>query len=577
MRFSQVLANFAAMEKLEMTTDKNSCRILVEILQKHGVREAVISPGSRNAPIIVALTACPGIKKTVIVDERSAAFVALGKASILNEPVVLVCTSGTALLNYAPAVAEAYYRNLPLVVVSADRPMEWIDQDDSQTLRQFEALAHYVKRSYNLPAPCESAAAEWYVNRVVNDAMINCMSGRRAPVHINVQLDAPLNGFREICAGRWTERTIEMFEPELRLADAGGLAEFFSLDKKVLVIGGFHDPSDRLSAALESLAGRGNAAVMVETISNLRSPLFIDDIDATLSSMSESELEEMRPDVVVTFGGAIVSRFVKAYLRKSPALRHVHVGLTDNTVDCFQQLTMRIPMCASDFFPQLVGLLPESEKSDLGYRDMWDRYADRGRGRHAEYVRSAPWSDLKAMDFVMSHLPGGCALQLSNGTSVRYAQLFPSVQTARSDCNRGVSGIDGCTSTAIGAATAFDGMTVLVTGDMCAQYDMGAFALPCIPRNFKMVVLCNGGGGIFRFISSTSSLPQLEDYFAVPRPFPLRELSVAYGFAYFEADSTERLQEVFDEFIGIASRPAVLALRTPPELSAEILKGYFRQ
>lgn len=558
-----------------MTTDKDSCRILVDVLRKHGVREAVMSPGSRNAPLVVAVSACPYIKTTVVIDERSAAFVALGKASVSSSPVMLVCTSGTAVLNYAPAVAEAYYRNVPLVVVSADRPMEWIDQDDSQTLRQFEALSHYVKRSYNLPSPCATDSLRWYVNRVANDAMLNCLSGRRAPVHINVQLDAPLGGMVKSKSDRWSERRIGMVEPEpvLSAGQMAELSELFAPSRKVLVIAGFHDPSPGLSESLDAMAGWGNVAVMCETISNLRSDKFISDIDATLSSMSDAELESMCPDTVVTLGGAIVSRFVKAYLRRSAVADHVHVGLTDNTVDCFQRLTVRVPMPPADFFAQLVGRGHEEGVSDYGRR--WTGYALCGRDVHSHYVDSAPWSDLKVMAYVMKNLPEGCALQLSNGTSIRYAQLFPAGQVGRSDCNRGVSGIDGCTSTAIGAATVYDGTTVFVTGDMSAQYDMGAFALDCVPETFKMIVLCNGGGGIFRFIGSTSSLPQLDEYFVVPRPFPLRELAEAYGFAYYEADSEESLGREFAGFIRRSDRPALLAVHTPAELSAEVLKGYF--
>ena len=177
-----------------LTTDKESCRILVSLLEKHGVGEAVVSPGSRNAPLMMALNASRSIRCTVVIDERSAAFIALGKASVTARPVALVCTSGTALLNYAPAVAEGYYRKVPLIVVSADRPVEWIDQDDSQTLRQYEALANYVKGNYNIPAECNAGTQQWYVNRMVNDALISATSGRQAPVHINIQLDAPLSG-----------------------------------------------------------------------------------------------------------------------------------------------------------------------------------------------------------------------------------------------------------------------------------------------------------------------------------------------------------------------------------------------
>lgn len=170
---------------------------MVSLLEKHCVEEAVVSPGSRNAPLMMALSASGSIRCTVVIDERSAAFIALGKASVTGRPVVLVCTSGTALLNYAPAVAEAYYRKVPLIAVSADRPVEWIDQDDSQTLRQYEALANYVKGNYNIPADCSAPTRQWYANRMVNDALISATSGRQAPVHINVQLDAPLGVWRD--------------------------------------------------------------------------------------------------------------------------------------------------------------------------------------------------------------------------------------------------------------------------------------------------------------------------------------------------------------------------------------------
>ncbi len=575
------LANFAAMEQMEMTTDKDSCRILVSVMLKHGVREAVVSPGSRNAPLVVAVSACADIRTTVVVDERCAAFVALGKASVSAAPVMLVCTSGTAVLNYAPAVAEAYYRNIPLVVVSADRPMEWIDQDDSQTLRQYEALSHYVKRSYNIPSPCADDALRWYVNRVANDAMINCLSGRLAPVHINVQLDAPLGTLAAPRHDRWSERHISMVEPEMSLSpeQTAGLARLLAPGRKVLVIAGFHDPCPELDRALESLSESGHVAVMCETVANLRSGRFIHDIDATLSSMTEEELAAMRPDTVVTLGGAIVSRFVKAYLRGGAPVEHIHVGMTDNTVDCFQRLTVRVPMHPADFFGAMAGYVRSAGGADPcagGYGERWQDYALRGRRVHAGYVESAPWSDLKAMGFVMSHLPGGCALQLSNGTSVRYAQLFPAMQAVRSDCNRGVSGIDGCTSTAIGASTEYSGPTVFVTGDMSAQYDMGAFALDCVPARFRMIVLCNGGGGIFRFIGSTSALPQLEEYFVVPRRFPLRQLAEAYGYGYFEAGSEDDLAVQFDRFMAPADRPAVLAIHTSGDVSASVLREYFR-
>lgn len=562
-----------------VTTDKEACRILVSLLEKHGVEEAVVSPGSRNAPLMMALSASGSIRCTVVIDERSAAFIALGKASVTGRPVVLVCTSGTALLNYAPAVAEAYYRKVSLIVVSADRPVEWIDQDDSQTLRQYEALANYVKGNYNIPADCSAPTRQWYVNRMVNDALISATSGRQAPVHINVQLDAPLGGMEGWNDTRWTARTVGIIQPDQRLshADAASLATIVSTSPRVLVIAGFHNPDVALRDALERLSLRGNVAVMTETISNLSSPRFINAIDSVLSIMSEDELDHMRPDLVITVGGAIVSRFIKQYLRRVHPDGHWHVGLADTTIDCFQSLTRRIDMEAAPFFSGLLSVIDEDciACCQSGYYEEWMALDCSARKIHSDFLQSAPWSDLRAVSTLMGVLPEGTALQLSNGTSVRYAQLFPALQCSRADSNRGVSGIDGSTSTAIGAASAFPNrLTMLLTGDMSAQYDIGALAAPCIPPTFRMAVLCNGGGGIFRFIDATRSMPILDRFLVADRPFPLRQLADAYGFAYLEASSEAELVAVLPGFFSPSDRPVILAINTPGDVSANILRDY---
>lgn len=557
------------------TTDKEVCNILVSLLCRHNVREAVVSPGSRNAPILVALAACDKIKKTVVIDERSAAFIALGKAALSGTPVALVCTSGTAVLNYSPAVAEAYYRMLPLIVISADRPMEWIDQDDSQTLRQYEALSHYVKRSYNIPSFSDEDNILWYSNRVINDALIYATNGRKAPVHINIQLDEPLNGRKEYTESRWVSRAIDNMPVDKKLSSqvAEEVMGMMS-SSKVMIIGGFHAPDSELNEALSALAKKDNVVVLTEKMSNQSSTDYIDCIDATLSVMPDDDKEAYVPDLVITFGGALVSRMVKAFLRQNSVKEHWHVGESENTIDCFRSLTRTVNMPAVDFFGAVSSMCP-TEGVGCGYHALWHSLSEKGEMLHRKYIDYAPWSDMKAMEYVFSHLPENCNVQLSNGTSVRYAQLFEVPSTVRFDSNRGVSGIDGTTSTAIGASTVTDRLTVLITGDMSVQYDLSAFSAPEVGGNFKMIVLCNGGGGIFRFIKSTSTLPQLEEYFVVDRPFPLKSLASAYGFGYYECHSEEELRRVYPDFLAVSDNPSILSIVTDGELSAKVLRDYF--
>lgn len=329
------------------TTSKIACNILVDVLAAQGIRKFVVSPGSRNAPIIVALSRRDDVVKHVVVDERSAAFVALGIAQQSGEAVGIVCTSGTALLNYAPAVAEAYYQKLPLIVISADRPREWIDQDDSQTIRQYEALSQFVKKSYDLPARCDDATAQWYVNRMVNDAVIEATGGQPAPVHINLQLDEPLGCFADYKEGG--ERVIESVQPPASLSTATiALLEKIASGKKVLVIAGFGKENPALSEAVEAFRETTGAVVLTETIANIRSDNAVRAIDRTLLAMDKED--EYVPDVLITLGGALVSRMIKVLMRRHRPAEHWHVGVTSTTVDCMQSLTKRIQVDPVAFF-----------------------------------------------------------------------------------------------------------------------------------------------------------------------------------------------------------------------------------
>lgn len=561
---------------MSLNTINYACRCIVEILQEGGVEEVVACPGSRNTPLLIALSRCPKLKTTVVVDERTAGFIALGKALVSESPVAVVCTSGTALLNFAPAVAEAYYRKVPLFVISADRPVEWIDQDDSQTIRQFRAFQNFVKNSYDIPAYV-AGDTKWYVNRIINDALISVRMQPVGPVHVNVQIPEPIGKLMEVADPK--ERQIRLVEPvpELGADTLTDLAALLESPSKVMVIAGFSAPDEALNRALKSLSRLPNVVVLTETLANLRGDDFVSEIDATLSAMSEREREELAPDVVISFGGALVSRMVKQYIRDTRPAQHWHVGHALTTVDCFMSLTLRIELDPAAFFGCLAEKLsPDGRVSD--YRRRWIVARDAARSLHQSYVARAPWSDLKAFSVMMPRIPGNYNLQLSNGTPVRYAQLFGGFAFHRSDCNRGVSGIDGSTSTALGAMTVYKSApTLLITGDMSAQYDVGALGSGLLSSAFKMIVMCNGGGGIFHFIKSTRDLDIVDRCFDQPCSFPAERLSQAYGLRYFEAVDEDSLRASLPEFLNETEKPAMLAVITDGELSGEVLAGYFAQ
>lgn len=561
-----------------LTSGKTSAVMTAELCAHYGVKTVFVSPGSRNAPLLVALSAMPEIKIEVVVDERSAGFMALGYAETSGEPVAMCCTSGTALLNYLPAVAEAWYRNVPLIVLSADRPEVWIDQDDSQTLHQPGALSPYVKASIDLDDfDVSNTDAVWYAERELNNCLTKAINGRKAPVHINLRYDSPLNTTRPLSIDQLS-KSIDTIAPKptLSTSEIRALGKTIASPKKVMIVAGFMSPSQKLNRAINRLADLPNVVVIAEPEANLHSPKIISRVDTVLAALPLADADSYKPDVVISFGGALVSRKLKEYLRNAHPSMHWHVSLSDNMIDCFRSLTTRIQISPEVFFPLLASAM-QPHRASSAYATAWQKLSAMSAQLHNEFVAETPWSALTAMDEVVKSIPRKVSVQVSNGTSVRYLQLTDTSHLHRVDCNRGVSGIDGCTSTAVGAQLAAKHHpTLLITGDMSLQYDLTALGSTQVTPRFKVIVIDNGGGAIFRFIDSTAKLlPLAEDLFIAKKPFPISELAKAWGFKIFEADNMNGLTSSLHRFFDENERPAMLIVKTDGEIDTTVLNGYF--
>lgn len=556
-----------------LTTDNEVCRIIVEVLKSQGVKYAVISPGSRNAPLIVAFAREKSIKKWVVVDERSAAFVAVGIAQQTKLPVAIICTSGSAVLNYSPAIAEAFYQHLPIIVISADRTIEWIDQNDSQTIVQNGILSKIVKKTFDVPASISCGEDRWYANRMINEAVLTATKLPQAPVHINVQLREPLCGVAE--CPKQNERIVHRLETKVSVSaeSVRPFADALCSGKKVMVVAGMGDYSQRLETILERLSLFPNFLVLTETVSNLRNEKFIPTIDRTLQAVPYNHRDEYSPDLLITFGGALVSRMLKMFLRKFPASTQLRIGAEINLIDTMQHLTDVVCAEPEDFFAGLLESV-DGKTSQSDYATKWKEAERLAAERHETYLDNIGWCDLKAFSRILPSIPNYYNLQLSNGTSIRYAQLFDNRNERKCYCNRGVSGIDGSTSTALGAS--LEGMpTVLITGDMSLTYDLAGLASQYNSANFKVIVINNGGGGIFRFIKGPSDLPELEQYFEVRRETPFEKLATAFGWDCSVAENESQLLEKLPMFWQ-NEKPSLLVVKTPTEDNGKILRAYFK-
>lgn len=549
------------------TTSFKHIAHLAEICYLHGVRHIVLSPGSRNAPLIVAFDEHPGIKTWLIHDERSAAFFALGISDALNEPVAIACTSGSAPLNYAPAIAEAYYRQARLLVLTADRPVAWVDQGDGQTIRQKNVFSNYIKASFELPEEVTGS------DLVANEALHALNQIPRGPAHINIPLEEPLYKRAE-------QEVNPVFNPvissEKGLTDAEKeeIATIWKGSPRKLILIGQHTPHESVKRIIEPILGDPSVAFLVENTSNVSDfGKIVHCIDRTLAMISEQELDQFRPDLLITLGGAIISKKIKAFLRSYKPLHNWRIGHFLIEEDTYQSLTRSWKTDPESFFSFLGSLefLPETT-----YGDRWKQKDFLALDEHSKYLDACDFSDLLTFEFLIGTLPAGARLHMGNSSVVRYCQLFNPPQGMRFFSNRGVSGIDGSSSTAAGAAAAEpDKLHVLFSGDISFLYDSNALWNNYLGPNLRIVVINNGGGGIFQFLDGPSSVPQY-NYFVSPHQANIEMLCQAFDVNYFEASDMAKLEKVIPAFYSSeGNRPALLEIKTFRQDNAGVLKSYF--
>jgi 2-succinyl-5-enolpyruvyl-6-hydroxy-3-cyclohexene-1-carboxylate synthase len=538
---------------------------IVKSCEKFNLNTVVISPGSRNAPLIIGFNASKGIKTYSIVDERCAAFFALGIAQQTRKPVALLCTSGSALLNYYPAIAEAYYSNIPLVVISADRPQHLIDIGDGQTIRQENVFNNHILFNANLGGNNEFDL----INTAIETAIEN-----RGPVHINVPFDEPLYE-KELVE---FENIEEIDEPKNSLIDEVPLdvddlqnyADIWNNSSKKIVIVGEHFPDELLQIQLEHLVKDPSVLVLIENTANVSHVKFINSIDKLIFPLGEDELEKFQPEILLSLGGLIVSKKIKQHLRKFKPKHHWHID-KKRAFDTFLCLEHHFKISPQLFFSQVFFLTKESESD---YQKYWLAKKEFRLERHQEFISDCKFSDLKVFSKLLPSIPNDSQLQLSNSSVIRYSQLFDINKTISVFCNRGTSGIDGSTSTAIGAALAVNQRTTFITGDISFFYDSNALWNNYIPKNFRIIVINNAGGGIFRFIPGPNESNAL-NYFETPHNLTSKHLCEMHGFEYRAVSNESELSSKLNMFYNDSGVPKLLEIFTPKEENDKILKAYF--
>lgn len=545
---------------------------LASICAKSGVTQAVLSPGSRCAPISLAFIRHPEIHCRTIPDERSAAFIAMGMAQQLQKPVILVCTSGSASLNYGPAIAEAFYQQIPLLVLTADRPPEWIDQWDGQTIRQEKLYGQHVKESFTFPDEAHLPDKLWHAKRIVKEALVLSKSFPMGPVHINIPVREPFYPLpEEKFAFEVTdlEPPLEIqtgtstFGDEARQKIRAQLGKY----RKILLLPGQQRPNRVIKDLLAEIIRKRQAVLVTDVISNqgqqgaiIHHDFFIKDPETQ---------KEMAPELIISFGKSILSKAMKQFLRKSEAA-HWHIQPAGNVPDPFQKLGQIIRMHPEYFLEYFTA---EQGPADPVFVKKWNQKNEALRNNIHTLLEKQVFGELVALKQVLARLPAFGKVHLANSLAVRNVnRLGLPEKDLEVICNRGTSGIDGSTSTAVGCTFTTKENVTLITGDMAFFYDRNAFWHQYQLTNLRVVLFNNHGGGIFRMIDGPAEQPELEEYFETHQKLSAKYLAAEMGFEYRIVKDAAALEDCLETFFQKSLHPKIVEIESSSESNTRTLK-----
>lgn len=561
-----------------MYSNKENVNILTSLLLEYGVSDAVVCPGSRNAPIVHNLSVCEAIRCRPVTDERSAAFYALGLAIATRRHTVVCVTSGSALLNVMPAVAEAAYQHVPLVVISADRPQQWIDQLDGQTIPQSDALGRFVRKAVQLPEP-HNDEERWLCRRLVNEAMHLATCRQGAPVHINVPISEPMFEFSTEQLPQLSRfnniKRAAIKDASMDMPDA-----FHDATRPMIVIGQLaHGTVSH--ETIRSLSEK--YVVMSEPLSNpsymtIHFDEAIRYIVSDNSSINDDEDDKTAyyPDYVIYVGDTLVSKPARRFLRNAKAPSCLITPDAADIHDPLMTLT-DIVECDSDSINALLASLCDAPDTDerCRFHDRWQSFLDACAAHADAYAPEySQMATVKYFEEQLADLDIDICVHYANSSAVRLACIYAQHYVW---CNRGVNGIEGSLSTAAGFSLATHDMTVCVIGDLSFFYDQNALWNSNLRGNLRIILLNNRGGGIFRQLPGLSDSPAADDLVMASHENTAQGICTQNDIGYMSAKNMDEMQ------IGIVTlltreseRPMLLEVFTDSNDDVKALEKYFK-
>ncbi|MCY4161425.1 MAG: thiamine pyrophosphate-binding protein [Flavobacteriaceae bacterium] len=576
-------------------------QLIVILSKRFNISEVIISPGSRSAPLIKSFVADSFFNTYSIIDERAAGFFALGIAQQIQRPVLLICTSGSAVLNYYPSIAEAFYSHRPIIVISADRLPFKIDIGDGQVIRQDHVLKQHTIGSYILKPdiihgidtilqcphqrliPKDSSQQD--IESIQQHTVLQnfktlikafqLVSESNQPIHINAPFTEPLYQMTKNRM-KLPEASIESPSESVDNESKNLVDQWYQYANRWVLIGVLN-PKTLNQNTVRFLENDPQTVVFTETTSNVHGTNFIYSIDSLMFplELSKNTHQINAPDIVLTIGGMIVSKKIKAYLRELKSLKHWHLGdhTANNTFYCLEH---HIKCQPNQFFESLSSSVQTMNQKKQYKTDIFNRFSYFQKLGNA-FIKKLPLSDLKVFDLISKSIPSSSQVHFSNSATIRYAQLFQWDSSISIFCNRGASGIEGSTSVAIGASLKSKSPTVLMTGDLSFFYDANGLWNNYTRSDFRIIIINNQGGGIFRILPTESKDTLVFDKFIeAVHHRSAQYLAKDHGFEYHRAQDLGGLRNILDGFYETSTTPKILEIITPRKINDLLLLDYFK-
>lgn len=550
-----------------MNSSFRSVQILVDLLKQFQIYDIVLSPGGSDIPLIHSIETDSAFTCYSVVDERSAAYFALGMAQQKNKPVACVCTSGTAVCNYVPGITEAYYQNVPVLAITADKNPYFQGQLETQKIEQTKMFQDVVKKSVSLPL-MNSEEDDWLCNRLVNEALLELTHHGTGPVQINI----PIVGRTDVYNNDRVplERKVDIVDilesEEIWKTYAEKIA---NAHRVMFVVGQNVAFTDDDLTLMERIYERTNCIFAIEHLSNLSCNGCV--YTYPVSEMRSGDgLSKLTPDLVISIGNNLAAYNLKPFLRLNYKKMENWL-ITENGIfrDAYKSLKTIFEVPFSVFLEKMIKELPLVNERSGEYYKEWDKEIS------TIIIPEFPFSNLYAANKVAKIIPANSILHLAILNSTRVMQFFPISKNVKTYSNVGGLGIDGCFSTFAGQAASTDELAYLIIGDLSFFYDMNAASLKSIGSNVRVILLNNCGGSEFHFFIGKEKISSINDYISAEHTKVAAGWAISLGYEYYCATNKKEFDSIIQKFGEKSDNPMFLEVLTDMEDDAKITKDFY--